>query len=175
MTPPYCTWEVDRYWWCSRQDSNLWPLPSEGSTLSSWATGANIYLLLSGSAESSKNSSLELYLVCFQLTLTLKWRARNQESHKAAAWRWCDNCKSNFAFRDKALIGVHSWKLPMKNKAASGRADGFGSTRMKTRAKLVWADWSECVLTHVARRNYEPIAFDADFVIQEAYEQQIGV
>ena len=26
--------------WCTRQDSNLWPLPSEGSALSSWATSA---------------------------------------------------------------------------------------------------------------------------------------
>ena len=30
------------YWkkWCTRQESNLWLLPSEGSALSSWATGA---------------------------------------------------------------------------------------------------------------------------------------
>ena len=26
--------------WRTREDSNLWPLPSEGSALSSWATGA---------------------------------------------------------------------------------------------------------------------------------------
>ena len=28
------------FFWRTRQDSNLWPLPSEGSALSSWATGA---------------------------------------------------------------------------------------------------------------------------------------
>ena len=30
--------------WRTREDSNLWPLPSEGSALSSWATGAYWFL-----------------------------------------------------------------------------------------------------------------------------------
>ena len=36
-------WKIYRKYlvkWRTRQDSNLWPLPSEGSALSSWATGA---------------------------------------------------------------------------------------------------------------------------------------
>ena len=51
--------------WCTRQDSNLWPLPSEGSALSSWATSASLVVggAVHAAIEQNPNGFL-LYWLC---------------------------------------------------------------------------------------------------------------